>query len=196
MSTGADGRERRLPAVGAAIGRAVERSGRRVVLLASGATSHTFWKLRQPRAHEASDPSHIRTPEAREADLRAAGMAASGRARPRHRHDAGVPLLQAGGDVRPLPDDGGRHRRPRLHRPRPALQRRRELDRHRPGPRLVQSAQHGWTSDPSARSPSECPGARTLTRKSLGAARPLGLVRTWCCRRSGRVFRSLWKSSA
>jgi len=55
--------------VGAAIGRAVARSGRRVVLLASGAMSHTFWKLKELRAHEASDPVHIRTPEARAADL-------------------------------------------------------------------------------------------------------------------------------
>jgi aromatic ring-opening dioxygenase catalytic subunit (LigB family) len=55
--------------VGAAIGRAVDRSGRRVVLLASGAMSHTFWKLKELRAHESSDPVHIRTPEARAADL-------------------------------------------------------------------------------------------------------------------------------
>lgn len=55
--------------VGAAIGRAIARSGRRVVLLASGAMSHTFWKLKELRDHEASDPSHIHTPEAREADL-------------------------------------------------------------------------------------------------------------------------------
>jgi len=55
--------------VGAAIGRAVARTGRHVVLLASGAMSHTFWKLRELRAHEASDPVHIRTPQAREADL-------------------------------------------------------------------------------------------------------------------------------
>ena len=55
--------------VGEAIGRAVARSGRRVVLLASGAMSHTFWKLKELRAHEASDPVHIRTPEARAADL-------------------------------------------------------------------------------------------------------------------------------
>jgi 3,4-dihydroxyphenylacetate 2,3-dioxygenase len=55
--------------VGAAIGRAVARSRRRVVLLASGAMSHTFWKLRELRAHESSDPVHIRTPEARAADL-------------------------------------------------------------------------------------------------------------------------------
>jgi len=55
--------------VGEAIGRAVARSGRRVVLLASGAMSHTFWKLKELRAHESSDPAHIRTPEARAADL-------------------------------------------------------------------------------------------------------------------------------
>src|SRR5262249_30422264 len=35
----------------------------------SGALSHTFWKLRELRDHEASDPSHIRTPEAYAADL-------------------------------------------------------------------------------------------------------------------------------
>jgi 3,4-dihydroxyphenylacetate 2,3-dioxygenase len=54
---------------GEAIGRAIERSGRRVVLLASGGMSHTFWKLKELRAHESSDPSHVRTPEARAADL-------------------------------------------------------------------------------------------------------------------------------
>ncbi|MFG3257346.1 3,4-dihydroxyphenylacetate 2,3-dioxygenase [Streptomyces sp. NPDC048172] len=43
---------------------------RRVLLIASGALSHTFWGLRELRAHEASDPVHIRTPEARAADER------------------------------------------------------------------------------------------------------------------------------
>ncbi|QUQ64676.1 3,4-dihydroxyphenylacetate 2,3-dioxygenase [Kutzneria sp. CA-103260] len=42
--------------------------GRRVLLIASGALSHTFWPLRQLRDHEASDPVHIRTPAARAAD--------------------------------------------------------------------------------------------------------------------------------
>ncbi|MEV0121492.1 catechol 1,2-dioxygenase [Streptomyces sp. NPDC050703] len=42
--------------------------GRRVLLVASGALSHTFWPLRELRAHEASDPVHIRTPGARAAD--------------------------------------------------------------------------------------------------------------------------------
>jgi len=53
---------------GRAIGDAVEATDRRVLLVASGALSHTFWKLRQLRDHEAADLSHIRTPEAREAD--------------------------------------------------------------------------------------------------------------------------------
>ncbi|MEV1021357.1 3,4-dihydroxyphenylacetate 2,3-dioxygenase [Streptomyces sp. NPDC050264] len=42
--------------------------GRRVLLIASGALSHTFWPLRELRAHEAGDPVHIFTPEARAAD--------------------------------------------------------------------------------------------------------------------------------
>ncbi|MFG2497103.1 3,4-dihydroxyphenylacetate 2,3-dioxygenase [Streptomyces sp. NPDC048441] len=41
---------------------------RKVLLIASGALSHTFWPLRQLRDHESSGPSHIRTPEARAAD--------------------------------------------------------------------------------------------------------------------------------
>ncbi|MCD7442245.1 catechol 1,2-dioxygenase [Streptomyces lincolnensis] len=43
--------------------------GRRVLLIASGALSHTFWPLRELRDHEASDPVHIFTPEARAADV-------------------------------------------------------------------------------------------------------------------------------
>src|SRR5690606_24364992 len=57
--------------------------------------------------------------------------------RPRPRHDAGVPGVQAGGAVRPLPDDDRRPGRARLRRPRPPLQRVRELRRHRPGAHLV-----------------------------------------------------------
>ncbi|OKI02249.1 catechol 1,2-dioxygenase [Streptomyces sp. CB02923] len=41
---------------------------RKVVLIASGALSHTFWPLRELRDHEASDPVHLRTPAARAAD--------------------------------------------------------------------------------------------------------------------------------
>lgn len=55
-------------AMGAAIGQAVERLDRRAVVLASGGMSHTFWPLKQLPDHEASDPVHIFTPEARAAD--------------------------------------------------------------------------------------------------------------------------------
>lgn len=54
--------------MGEAIGEAVSRLDRRVVVLASGGMSHTFWPLSQIAKHEASDPIHIFTPEARAAD--------------------------------------------------------------------------------------------------------------------------------
>jgi aromatic ring-opening dioxygenase catalytic subunit (LigB family) len=54
---------------GRALGQAIEQVDRKVLLIASGALSHTFWKLRQLRDHEASDPEHIRTPQAYAADL-------------------------------------------------------------------------------------------------------------------------------
>lgn len=55
--------------VGLGVGRAVARSGRRVVLLASGSMSHRFWSLRELPKHETSDPVNISRPEARAADL-------------------------------------------------------------------------------------------------------------------------------
>lgn len=54
---------------GRALGDAIAATDRKVVLLASGALSHTFWPLRQLRDHEAADPAHIFSPQAREADL-------------------------------------------------------------------------------------------------------------------------------
>lgn len=54
---------------GRALGDAIALLDRKVLLIASGAMSHTFWKLRELRDHEASGPSHIRTPEAYAADL-------------------------------------------------------------------------------------------------------------------------------
>jgi aromatic ring-opening dioxygenase catalytic subunit (LigB family) len=54
--------------MGEAIGEAVARLERRAVVLASGGMSHTFWPLKQLPKHEASDPIHIITPEARAAD--------------------------------------------------------------------------------------------------------------------------------
>ncbi len=54
--------------MGEAIGEAASRLDRRVVVLASGGMTHTFWPLKQLPKHEASDPVHIITPEARAAD--------------------------------------------------------------------------------------------------------------------------------
>ena len=54
--------------MGEAIGEAVSRLDRRVVVMASGGMSHTFWPLKEITKHEASDPIHIFTPEARAAD--------------------------------------------------------------------------------------------------------------------------------
>lgn len=54
---------------GRAIGEAIAESNRKVLILASGALSHTFHKLRDLRKHEASDPKHIYTPEAYAYDL-------------------------------------------------------------------------------------------------------------------------------
>lgn len=54
--------------MGEAIGEAVSRLDRRVIVLASGGMSHTFWPLSEIPKHEASDPIHIITPEARAAD--------------------------------------------------------------------------------------------------------------------------------
>jgi 3,4-dihydroxyphenylacetate 2,3-dioxygenase len=54
---------------GRVIGDAVAETDRKVLVIASGALSHTFWKLRQLRDHEAAGPEHIRTPEAYAADM-------------------------------------------------------------------------------------------------------------------------------
>jgi 3,4-dihydroxyphenylacetate 2,3-dioxygenase len=63
---------------GRAIGAAIAASDRKVLLIASGALSHTFWPLRELRAHEASDPVHIRTAAAREADQQRIGWLGAG----------------------------------------------------------------------------------------------------------------------
>jgi 3,4-dihydroxyphenylacetate 2,3-dioxygenase len=54
--------------VGRALAAAVATLDRRVLLIASGALSHTFWPLRQLRDHEAAGVEHIVTPEAAAAD--------------------------------------------------------------------------------------------------------------------------------
>jgi 3,4-dihydroxyphenylacetate 2,3-dioxygenase len=54
--------------LGRALGDAIAESDRKVLLIASGAMSHTFWPLRQLRDHEAAGREHIFTPEAVDAD--------------------------------------------------------------------------------------------------------------------------------
>ncbi len=54
--------------LGRALGDAIADSDRRVLLIASGAMSHTFWPLRKLRDHEAAGVEHIFTPEAAAAD--------------------------------------------------------------------------------------------------------------------------------
>ena len=54
--------------LGRAIGDGIAATDRKVLFIASGALSHTFWPLRQIRDHEASGLEHIFTPEARAAD--------------------------------------------------------------------------------------------------------------------------------
>jgi 3,4-dihydroxyphenylacetate 2,3-dioxygenase len=54
---------------GRALRAAIAEAEANVLVIASGAMSHTFWSLRELRAHEASDPAHIRTAAARAADL-------------------------------------------------------------------------------------------------------------------------------
>jgi len=55
--------------LGRALGDAIAESDRKVLLIASGALSHTFWPLRELRKHEAAGVKHIFTPEAAEADF-------------------------------------------------------------------------------------------------------------------------------
>jgi 3,4-dihydroxyphenylacetate 2,3-dioxygenase len=55
--------------LGRALGEAIERTDRKVILIASGALSHTFWPLRELRRHEAAGLEHVRTQEAVKADF-------------------------------------------------------------------------------------------------------------------------------
>lgn len=54
--------------LGRALAQGIADVDRKVLLIASGGLSHTFWPLRQIRDHEPADPVHLRTPEARAAD--------------------------------------------------------------------------------------------------------------------------------
>jgi aromatic ring-opening dioxygenase catalytic subunit (LigB family) len=68
VSTAQTGETEDFLRAGRALGAAIAATSCSVLLIASGAMSHTFWSLRELRAHEASDPAHIRTAAARAAD--------------------------------------------------------------------------------------------------------------------------------
>jgi len=68
VSTAQTGETEDFLRVGRALRAAIATAEANVLLIASGAMSHTFWSLRELRAHEASDPAHIRTAAARAAD--------------------------------------------------------------------------------------------------------------------------------
>jgi 3,4-dihydroxyphenylacetate 2,3-dioxygenase len=55
--------------LGRALGDAIAESDRKVLLIASGAMSHTFWPLRKLRDHEAAGPEHIFSADAYKADM-------------------------------------------------------------------------------------------------------------------------------
>jgi 3,4-dihydroxyphenylacetate 2,3-dioxygenase len=78
VSTAQTGETEDFLRVGRALRSAVGALDRRVLLIASGALSHTFWSLRELRSHEASDPVHIRTAAARSADLERIGWLTAG----------------------------------------------------------------------------------------------------------------------
>jgi 3,4-dihydroxyphenylacetate 2,3-dioxygenase len=65
-------------AVGECVQRAIAGLDRRAFLIGSGALSHTFWPLRQLRAHEAAGEEHIFTKEAAAADHRVLELWAQG----------------------------------------------------------------------------------------------------------------------
>lgn len=55
--------------LGRALGDAIAECDRKVLLIASGAMSHTFWPLRELRKHEAAGVEHIFTPKAAQDDF-------------------------------------------------------------------------------------------------------------------------------
>jgi 3,4-dihydroxyphenylacetate 2,3-dioxygenase len=65
--------------VGRAIGQAIEQIDRKVIVIATGSMSHTFYKLKELRKHESSDPSHIFSQKARDMDLERLQWFAEGR---------------------------------------------------------------------------------------------------------------------
>ncbi|WP_218647660.1 hypothetical protein [Sphingobium lactosutens] len=104
------------------VGRAVARSGRRVVLIASGSMSHRFWPLRSWPIMRRLTSSH-QPPGSARGGSGAAGMVQAGQSCRRHRNHAGISETCARSPFRPLSDDGKGAGRVRLGGQRPTLQR-------------------------------------------------------------------------
>ena len=68
MSICATANKEQFMSVGKGLREAIEQSNKRVVILGSGGLSHKFWPLDELELHEASDPIHVVTTEARKAD--------------------------------------------------------------------------------------------------------------------------------
>jgi 3,4-dihydroxyphenylacetate 2,3-dioxygenase len=66
-------------ALGAALGEAIRKSDRRVVLIASGGMSHRFWDYDRILAHASASPEDISSPENRAYDERIMGWFKAGR---------------------------------------------------------------------------------------------------------------------
>ncbi|MDP1879195.1 MAG: catechol 1,2-dioxygenase [Actinomycetota bacterium] len=65
--------------VGRAIRAAIKETDRKVIIVATGSMSHTFYPLREMRDHEASDPSHIFSQKAFDMDQERLGWFFEGR---------------------------------------------------------------------------------------------------------------------
>ena len=65
--------------VGRAIGEAIKKVDRKVIVIATGSLSHTFYPLRELRNHEMSDPSHIFSQKAFDMDQERLQWFAEGR---------------------------------------------------------------------------------------------------------------------
>lgn len=65
--------------VGRAIGQAITQVDRKIIIIATGSLSHTFYPLKELRKHESSDPSHIFSQKAVQMDQERLGWFAEGR---------------------------------------------------------------------------------------------------------------------
>ncbi len=132
--------------VGRAIRAALAKVDRKVIIIATGSLSHTFYKLKEMRKHEASDPSHIFSQKARDMDHERLGWFFEGR------HDRVLETMPEFLTVRPegmfahylmMAAALGENESLRSRR---AVRRLRELGRHQPGARVVRPPRAGWTA--------------------------------------------------